>query len=514
MGCHYEIHQLRSLKCRPLNSGNAVEINRIHKTLKVTSRSYFQPLPVSSMESLAKFFNAAVVLPLTAGEASENHHSTDNLRSHDGSISGLILLSSVLVITVLSMFGVQLVDSEKNETMTYLSIYSYLCVVIFLAIVVCIAHLINYRLRHADILTTAGNVNANFKVKFLFLWIFAIGSILFTVAKIISTVRCKEKTFDERKKEGCEDKNSTYDTSYEIAKVSFHCTEIIFYVIQSWFLQFCIRCCFKCSWRNYYSLLLIVLANISQWAHYFAEIYQNSAGNSRNCAINNKCYPHIIYEKIKPYAHPLQMEYFLLSMILIAELWPTNQNHGYALPSSNPATRHGNESTPLLSPLTHLLPITASMEASIESRNLLDRQPKGRSLNLKAVACITVGVAIVVPCYIFGSITISERLTNAGRENVTNRSMSAMEITDVAYDMFLTIFVITLLIISFYMFSQSSSLKAVMCSVTMETLAKFFNAAIVLPFTAGEPSETSIAKIIFDLTMAKSADLYKFQACL
>lgn len=414
------------------------------------------------MESLAKFFNAAIVLPLTAGEASENHHSTDNVRTHDGSISGLILLSSVLVITVLSMFGVQLVDSEKTEMMTYFTIYSYLCVVIFLAIVVCIAHLINYRLRHAEILTTAGNRNTNFKVKFLFLWIFAIGSILFTLAKIISTVRCEEKTFEERKKEGCLDKNSTYDTSYEVAKVSFHCIEIIFYIIQSWFLQFCIRCSFKCSWKIYYSLLLIVLANISQWAHYFAEIYQNSAGNSRNCATSKSCYPNIIYERIKPFAHPLQMEYFLLSMILIAELWPTNQNHGHALPSSNHTTRHGNENTPLLSSLNHLLPVTASMEASIEIRNLRERQPSGRLLNSKAVACIGFGVAIVVPCYIFGSITLSERVANAERENVTNTTMSTMEITDVAYEIFLSLFVITLLIISFYLFSNSSSLRAIM----------------------------------------------------
>ncbi|CAG2201334.1 unnamed protein product [Mytilus edulis] len=417
------------------------------------------------MESLAKFFNAAVVLPLTAGEASQNHHSTDNVRSHDGSISGLILLSSVLVITVLSMFGVQLVDSEKTEMMTYFTIYSYLCVVIFLAIVVCIAHLINYRLRDAEILTTAGNRNTNFKVKFLFLWIFAIGSSLFTLAKIISTVHCKEKTFEERKKEGCLDKNSTYDTSYEVVKVSFHCIEIIFYIIQSWFLQFCIRCSFKCSWKIYYSLLLIVLANISQWAHYFAEIYQNSGGNSRNCATSKSCYPNIIYERIKPFAHPLQMEYFLLSMILIAELWPTNQNHGHALPSSNHTTRHGNENTPLLSSLNHLLPVTASMEASIEIRNLRGRQPSDRLLNSKAVTCVAFGVAIVVPCYIFGSITLSERVANAERENVTNATMSTMstmEITDVAYDIFLSLLVITLLIISFYLFSNSSSLRAIM----------------------------------------------------
>ncbi|CAG2225418.1 unnamed protein product [Mytilus edulis] len=128
--------------------------------------------------------------------------------------------------------------------------------------------------------------------------------------------------------------------------------------------------------------MLIVLANISQWAHYFSEIFQNSASNSRNCATTSRCVQNSFYDMIKPYAHPLQMEYFLLSMILIAELWPKSQNH------SNLTPRHGNENTPLLSSLNHLLPITASMEDSIESRNLRERQPSDRLLNSKTVACI------------------------------------------------------------------------------------------------------------------------------
>lgn len=150
------------------------------------------------MESLTKFFNAAVVLPLTAGEASGNQHSTDNLRSHDGSISGFILLLSVMVITVLSNLGVQVHDWGKNNFMKYYTTYSYLCVVIFLAIVVCFALLIIYRVRYAGILTTSANKSNTFKVKFLFLWIFVIGSILYALAEIINTIRCDEKTFEER----------------------------------------------------------------------------------------------------------------------------------------------------------------------------------------------------------------------------------------------------------------------------------------------------------------------------
>lgn len=337
------------------------------------------------------------------------------------------------------MFGVQLVDKDKDETMTNHLNYSYLCVVIFLAIVVCVVHLIiEYRSRQASVLSTSFNEKYNSKVKFVFLWIFTFGSILFSLAKIICTICCHEDLFKERKTRGCIDTNVTYDRSHDVATVRFHCFQIIFYIVQSWFLQVCIRSFFKCSWKIYYSLLLIVLANISQWAHYFAEIYKdtNSESNGMHCQMRNKCHPKKFLDSIKPFATPAEMEYFLLSMIFIAELWPSNDNEP---PSSRLAPHLANVNTPLL---TSLLPVTdseeVSQEASRESKAKYDSCP---------VMLIVFGVVIVLPSYILAYCrNESENTENA----------------DIAYDTFLSSLAIILLIFSFHMFTYRSYLRAVM----------------------------------------------------
>lgn len=114
------------------------------------------------MESFAKFLNAARVIPLTSGGVSENYYSRGNFRPHDGSISGLVLLSSVLLISVLYMFGVQLVEDEKIKNH---QIYSYLCIVVFLVIAVCVVHLvIEYRLRQADVESTKICISLDFHI--------------------------------------------------------------------------------------------------------------------------------------------------------------------------------------------------------------------------------------------------------------------------------------------------------------------------------------------------------------
>ncbi|CAC5375932.1 unnamed protein product [Mytilus coruscus] len=209
-------------------------------------------------------------------------------------------------------------------------------------------------------------------------------------------------------------------------------------ILLSWFLQVCIRSFFKCSWKIYYSLLLIVLANISQWAHYFAEIYKdtNSESNGMHCQMRNKCHPKKFLDSIKPFATPAEMEYFLLSMIFIAELWQSNDNEP---PSSRLALHLANVNTPLL---TSLLPVTdseeVSQEASRESKAKYDSCP---------VMLIVFGVVIVLPSYILAYYrNESENTENA----------------DIAYDTFLSSLAIILLIFSFHMFTYRSYLRAVM----------------------------------------------------
>ncbi|CAC5423035.1 Uncharacterized oxidoreductase SA2266,Uncharacterized oxidoreductase MXAN_5909,Uncharacterized oxidoreductase SSP1627 [Staphylococcus saprophyticus subsp. saprophyticus ATCC 15305 _ NCTC 7292],Uncharacterized oxidoreductase Lmo0432,Uncharacterized oxidoreductase SAR2567,Uncharacterized oxidoreductase SACOL2488,Uncharacterized oxidoreductase Lin0452,Uncharacterized oxidoreductase SAS2370,Uncharacterized oxidoreductase SSP0419 [Staphylococcus saprophyticus subsp. saprophyticus ATCC 15305 _ NCTC 7292] [Mytilu len=358
-----------------------------------------------SMEYVAKVVNAAFVLPFTAGDASENQHTSTYIRPHDGSISGIIILSSVLVIAFLAMFGIRLVDSEVNKTKPYFTMHSCLYVTIILSIIVFIAHFIIHRVNREE---RSRKADAIAKLKLGFLWIFTSGSILYALAKIIR-IPCKEKIVNEYRSVGCIDKNITYYNGYEGANISFHCTQILFYILQSSFIHFFIRCCFRNSWRIYYSLVLIVLANISQWAHYFSGVYKDKDKRiyNLNCSISNysidSCYGETVLIKIEPYLTPVEMEYFLLSMIFIAELWPSNNNntHEVNVLESDLA----NEYTPFES-----------------STNRLSRMPMCWSKSIRTFMCVGFVVILALPCYVFGYFALAESEKKAKFVNVTMKT--------------------------------------------------------------------------------------------
>ena len=93
-------------------------------------------------------------------------------------------------------------------------------------------------------------------------------------------------------------------------------------------------------------------------AYYFVEIYKhtNSESNDMHCLMKkNKCNPKWFLDFIKPYAMPAEMEYFLLLMIFIAELCPSNDNE----PQYKSHEQHlANVNTPLLNCSTSLSPVT------------------------------------------------------------------------------------------------------------------------------------------------------------
>ncbi|VDI37845.1 Hypothetical predicted protein [Mytilus galloprovincialis] len=393
------------------------------------------------MESVAKFLNAAIVLPFTAGDASENQINNFNIRPHDGSISGMILISSVLVIVFLAMFGIRLVDSKVNKTIPYLTLRSYLCVTIFLAIVVFIAHFIIYRVnrvKHRNLaLTCLSKLDAVAQLKLVFLWIFTFGGILYASVKVIR-VPCKANTLKDYRNIGCIDNNFTYYKDYEEASITFHCLQISFYFIQSCFIHFFIRFSFRSSWKIYYSFLFIVLANISQWAHYFAEIYKDSNTKSYKlfCPMSNysiaNCYWEIVLKEIEPYLRPVEMEYFLLSMVLIAELWPSKKSYSNAINLLEEDI--ANEYTPLESPTPGL------------------RKEHNVCLSSRVRTCIFVTFVVIffLPCYIFSYLALEEREKKAESVNVT------MKTVHLFYDIFISLIEKMLLVTSFYIISQWS----------------------------------------------------------
>ncbi|XP_052077167.1 uncharacterized protein LOC127715169 [Mytilus californianus] len=397
------------------------------------------------MESVAKFLNAAIVLPFTAGDASENQINSDYIRPHDGSISGVILISSVLVIVFLAMFRIRLVDSKVNKTIPYLTLRSYLCVTIVLAIVVFISHFIIYRVKRVKLitlpLTCFLKVGAITKLKLGFLWIFTFGGFVYALIKVIR-VPCKANTLKDYKSVGCIDKNFTYYKDYEEANITFHCLQISFYFIQSCFIHFFIRSCFRSSWKIYYSFVFIVLANISQWAHYFADIYKdsNTRGYKLFCPMSNysieNCYWETILKEIEPYLRPVQMEYFLLSMVLIAELWPSKKTYSNEINLIEADI--ANEYTPFES----------------STRGLL-KKPMCLSSRVRTCMFVTLVVLFFLPCYIFSYLALLKSEKKDKYVNVTMKNVN------VFYDIFISLIEKMLLIMNFYMISQSSYLRPV-----------------------------------------------------
>ncbi|XP_052077173.1 uncharacterized protein LOC127715173 [Mytilus californianus] len=355
----------------------------------------------------------------------------------------MILISSVLVIVILAIFGIRLADSEVHKTIPYLTLRSYLCVTIVLAIAVFIAHFIIYRVKRVERITLPSTclikVDAIAKLKLRFLWIFTFGGILYASVKVIR-VPCKAKTINNYKSVGCIDKNFTYYKDYEEANITFHCIQISFYFIQSCFIYFFIRSSFKNSWGIYYSLLFIVLANISQWAHYFSEIYKdsNTRGYKLVCPMSNysidNCYWEIVLKKIEPYLTPVEMEYFLLSMVFIAELWPSKKS--YSNEVNLIETDLANEYTPLES----------------STRGLL-KEPTCWSSRVRTCMFVAFVVIVFLPCYIFSYLAFEE---NEKKAKCVNETMKTVY---VFCDIFISLIEKMLLIMSFYMISESSYLR-------------------------------------------------------
>lgn len=162
------------------------------------------------------------------------------------------------------------------------------------------------------------------------------------------------------------------------------------------------------------------MANISQWAHYFAEIYlTEDTGQMESCnkTYYTTCHSDELVRTIKPYCAPIKMEYFLLSMICIAELWPSNHIHvheAHLLKSNS-----GSEYTPLL----------LSSHYRINRRGFY---------SCRTILCIGFVILTILPCYTFGFIKLSTDI---------NKSKDIQSV-DVAYDIFLSFSKIILLITS------------------------------------------------------------------
>lgn len=100
--------------------------------------------------------DAVFVIPFTAGRLSQlksgNRKSERKEKVHDGSISGIIILTSILVVTLVVLFGIASFEHPTDKTFAGSSIGSkqiYLSICFLVAAVTCIIFMIVHRPRNS-----------------------------------------------------------------------------------------------------------------------------------------------------------------------------------------------------------------------------------------------------------------------------------------------------------------------------------------------------------------------------
>ncbi|CAC5406612.1 unnamed protein product [Mytilus coruscus] len=277
--------------------------------------------------------DAVFVIPFTAGRLfkseSGNKQSEREEKVHDGSISGIIILTSILVVTFVVLFGIASFEHPTDKTFAGFSVGSkqvYLTICFLIAAATCIVFMIVHRLRNS-IANALTQDRFFLRIKLSFLWIFTSITVFYSAVKIIKAITCYSNVTTSHQ---IRCKNSTAASpENDSVIVMYKIVQILFCIVQSTFVHRFINYNFCVSWKIYYSLLLIFLANISQWTQFFVDVYVMEGVAATPCfadnktSIDNKCYAATVFEAVRPYCHPIELEYSLLSMLFLAELWPS-----------------------------------------------------------------------------------------------------------------------------------------------------------------------------------------------
>ncbi|CAG2202363.1 unnamed protein product [Mytilus edulis] len=213
--------------------------------------------------------DAVFVIPFTAGRLSQlesgNRKSERKEKVHDGSISGIIILTSVLVVTLVVLFGIASFEYPTDKTFAVSSIGSkqvYLSICFLVAAVTCIVFMIVHRLRNS-VANALTQDRFFLRIKLSFLWIFTGITVFYSAVKMMKAITCNPNVTTSHQS-GCN--NSTVvSPEDESVTVMYKIVQILFYIVQSTFVHRFMNYNFCVSWKIYYSLLLIFLANISLW---------------------------------------------------------------------------------------------------------------------------------------------------------------------------------------------------------------------------------------------------------
>ncbi|XP_052068021.1 uncharacterized protein LOC127707487 [Mytilus californianus] len=299
---------------------------------------------------LHKILRAAFVLPFTAGLIKDRRNGSYAV--HDGSISGVVLLTTIVIIVVVTSIALPIENSRYLMIgLLFLATFS----LIFCSVLVYYRSHWKYprKPRVTD------------KLKIIFLWGFCIGNIVYLATKLAVNIQCDQ-----------------YPSLVE--PILYYIFIWVFDISQTAFIHYFSRFRFASMTYFYYILMFMFVANISAWTHRTIDMYYDDQmltileKNQTDNTCNNKTTAYQTVAILKPFLEPLLLEYCLLCMIFISEMWPK-----YITETKDQADLHAYDS--------------ASHQQSCENQPLLSSRPltlstSHHSTNKKSLCCVVFGI--------------------------------------------------------------------------------------------------------------------------
>lgn len=253
------------------------------------------------------------MIPFTAGRMSREENGSI---SHDGSISGIVLLLSLLVMFIEIVLAGSSAEGEKGSSVDILETVSNTWTV--LATISCIILCIYYS-RNREIVSENKNWDVTSKIKLRFLWAFTFARMTYDILQLAEYIDCLNLSPDSIAKQ----------------QIVTYSLRLIFAIVQTGFLTYFCQYVFYSNLVSYYSLLVICMGNISVFVRTFLSTYkhiQNDGNNvtkyinfsnqSSHVSCDEVSSIHAVTVKVNPYIEPAVCENALLSLLFLIEIWP------------------------------------------------------------------------------------------------------------------------------------------------------------------------------------------------
>lgn len=277
--------------------------------MTITAIIIFDFFAVQRMDTCKKLFRAILILPFSAGNPKTKNRG--DLVDHDGSISGVVFLVSVVVI----LCNILLVGSfGTDEDSTFLFVMTMEITAAF-SIVICIILLLHAFIR-PGIMTLNDHWDRSSKLMLKFLWLFTLADLAYSAVYIAQHVDC-------------------YMNNYPIDRVQNRilCDVLLFTyrLVQTGFITHFGQKRFVRKLRFYYCLLVLFLMNITVIVVNFAQSARDVNDYSINittnvepfsCATNSSVSPFL--KQSSDFLEPAGLEYSLLTILFIAQMWPSD----------------------------------------------------------------------------------------------------------------------------------------------------------------------------------------------